>query len=986
MRRVPGSGLKAGLVLLALLGLGSPALVGQEASPPRKAWSEVAPPRIASLGLKAGDPASLVLAFDLLTATEGADKALVEIRDGQGRLLEARSIGKTKAERKLLEWKPAASGAYSFRVIASRQGLAETKSSETAGIDFLLPLGRPEPAARNLGGGRLRLEWTPVPEARSYDVSLAAEDGSPGSLLATTTEAACELGGFRTGERLRLLVTARRGAESSPSLPFLKTVRAEPERVWRFTWFGQSTSAATNTFTMLDADEPRFRLGSATARADGQIDLKGGKFTAFHDGISFYYTVIDPERENFELSATFTVDYQNPTPDGQEGFGLLVLDSLGSHGVSGINHYTNSAGIIATKFEETIGGVKKTSKDTLGARFVSGLTPELLRSGDSAIAQGGRSESRAFSYDGAALVQAGRSYRLTLRKSNSGYHARYADPLEPEAPPREFTLYGVDKLRSLDPDRLYLGFAVARGCNVTVGDIELRVSDPALDPPGEGEPPLLVPLSLRVESPQTWSQTDYPLALSSNADGSLEIRREGILVEAAAAVRAGVDFWRSLPLEEGGTLFSLRFTPAPGASPGPGMAFAAWDPGRQALVAGPGRQELELRVFRKALAGRKLHVSPTGSLFGEGSPEDPLDLGIALAFAGPGQEILLLPGVYRPSGPLVVERGRNGTAASPMVLRGLPGGRAILDFGAAGGGMQVWGDYWLVEGLDIRNTPGNVKGLQVGGSHCVVRDVAAYGCGDTGIQLSGSTLDPPGKWPRDNLVEDCVSHDNKDPAANNADGFAAKLCSGPGNVFRGCLAYANIDDGWDLFTKIESGPIGEVLIEDCVAFRNGSLSDGSGNGDGNGFKLGGDGIAVAHILRNSLAYANGASGITSNSNPAVVIESCTSFANKGANLSLYGKGGEERAFRVRGFVSLNGGAADLYREMPSLAAPDNYFWDGARSLNAEGRRLGVDAFLNADPATMPGRSPDGSIELKGFMTPGPGLPAGIGARLGPKAQ
>jgi hypothetical protein len=63
---------------------------------------------------------------------------------------------------------------------------------------------------------------------------------------------------------------------------------------------------------------------SCSALPDGQIDQKGGKLTAFHDGISYYYTVIDPEKENFELSATFTIDYLNPVADGQEGFGLLA--------------------------------------------------------------------------------------------------------------------------------------------------------------------------------------------------------------------------------------------------------------------------------------------------------------------------------------------------------------------------------------------------------------------------------------------------------------------------------------------------------------------------------------------------------------------------------------------------------------------------------------------------------------------------------------
>ena len=97
----------------------------------------------------------------------------------------------------------------------------------------------------------------------------------------------------------------------------------------------------------------------------------------------------------------------------------------------------------------------------------------------------------------------------------------------------------------------------------------------------------------------------------------------------------------------------------------------------------------------------------------------------------------------------------------------------------------------------------------------------------------------------------------------------------------------------------------------------------------------------------------GPSGITSNSNPAIIIERCTSFANRGSNLSLYGKGDDARDFVLHGLVSLNGGAADLWREMPSLASPDNFLWNGAQCLNSEGRRLGLDLFYAADSSTVP---------------------------------
>src|SRR5262245_66257120 len=78
-----------------------------------------------------------------------------------------------------------------------------------------------------------------------------------------------------------------------------------------------------------------------------------------------------------------------------------------------------------------------------------------------------------------------------------------------------------------------------------------------------------------------------------------------------------------------------------------------------------------------------------------------------------------------------------------------------------------------------------------------------------------------------------------------------RLTTGPGNVFRSCIAHHNIDDGWDLFTKTDTGPISPVTIENCISFSNGAVSNGGSttNSDGNGFKLGDDGIAVNHNIR-----------------------------------------------------------------------------------------------------------------------------------------
>ena len=978
------------IVLSSCLALAAPCLA-QEA---RIAWDKVPGPEILSLSLAPDRPDTVLVAFRLEIGAKGADRAAAIMADAAGATLETRLMGRSSKEIKVAEFKPPKSGVYHFSIIASRTGAAETKTSEIRAFEFSLPLAAPVVQARNKGNGAMLLAWEPVKEAERYVVSWKeAAQGSEGAVAqsavaqsAVALSAEAIVAGLIPGKRYDFVAAAVRGAESAASKPLRKLAKADAEREWFFTWFGQSSKAELNTMEMLDPDQLKFKLRSCSYNpADGQIDQKGGKYTAFHDGISFYYTIIDPAAENFELAATFTVDYINPVADGQEGFGLLALDSLGRHGVSSANHYTNSAGVIATKFEETIDGAKKTSKDTLGARFVSGLTREVIASGDAGIAQRGASLSRAYSYDGSDLIRAGQTYRLTLKKTNTGYHAIVEKPYATEETITEFVMYSPEKLLQLDPDHVYVGFSAARGCNVTVSDVSMTVSDPRTDPPAQKEPPQLVPLVAKVDSPSSSTAPAYPFVFASNADGRLTVKDKDrkVLID-AARVTALEDFRAGLELEWGINDYSLTFTPDPDFRPGEKMAIARYDRELRKYVESSAPISLTHTVIYRTIEGEKLYVARDGSPFGDGTIGAPLDLDSALHYARPGQPILLREGVYFPSKSVEIERGNSGTPERRKALMSAPGERAIFDFGSSSsGGMILSGDYWTIEGIDIRNTPENVKGLQIAGNGNIVRNLRTYNCGDTGLQISGSSLEPPEKWPRGNLIENCVSHDNCDPAANNADGFAAKLTVGEGNVFRGCLAYRNIDDGWDLFSKIETGPIGAVLIENCAAYGNGSLSDGSGNGDGNGFKLGGDGIAVPHVLRNSIAWSNGTSGITSNSNPAVIVERCTSYGNKGANVNLYGKGDGARLFKASGIISMAGGIGDIYREMPELASADNYFWNGAKCVNALGRTLDTNVFLSVDIAgVIPEQREDGAIDLKGLLEPTPLAPAEAGVRLG----
>lgn len=89
---------------------------------------------------------------------------------------------------------------------------------------------------------------------------------------------------------------------------------------WQFKAFGTSTAAGVNTIADGADINGKVTLNSCTIKDDGTIDKKGGKFVADSpaDGLSFYYTTIDPTTQNFYLQADVTIDYVNPAPDGQE--------------------------------------------------------------------------------------------------------------------------------------------------------------------------------------------------------------------------------------------------------------------------------------------------------------------------------------------------------------------------------------------------------------------------------------------------------------------------------------------------------------------------------------------------------------------------------------------------------------------------------------------------------------------------------------------
>jgi hypothetical protein len=936
--------------------------VGGNTEVKRLDWAQVKAPVITDVQV---DGKNMNVKFTLVTGNDGADKATVTMSDSTGQVVNSVMVGTSAEETKTATFTPATSGSYTFKVEAFRNNVEAGKESTTFTKKFSLPLVQPVIYALNNGDNGFTVKWNAIKEAESYLVEYRTVGETAFNTATTVTTTEAVLKGLKVGTKYELRVTAIRGTDKATSEVLTKVLKAAQERDWAFTYFGQSASSSVNKMEMIDPDAFTFSLKSCTVKDDGvTIDGKGGKFTTFHDGISYYYTKVNPNTENFKLTATFKLDYINSTPDGQEGFGLLAMDSLGEYGVASKNHYTNSAAVIATKFETTMDGTKYASKDTLGARFVSGITQEVLAAGDTGIATSGKNVSNAFSYAAEDLVKTGGSYTLTLKKTNTGYHASINGG-------KEFIMYGADKLLQLDKDNIYVGFAVARGCNVTVSDVSFTTSNPATDAPAEKEPAQLVSYSTKIDSPTTTSKSDYKFVYVPSVPGTLTVKdASGKAVIENEKLSEKVDFTKDLKLEEGKNVFIVAFTPN-----------ADYVPGENQLLESYETVTTEFTVEYRAYAGSTVYVAPNGNQSGNGTKESPLDIYTATQFARNGQVIELAGGTYEMTQSLIIARGNDGSENSHRVLKSADGERAVLNFAKAPGGMQVWGNYWLIHNIDVTETPGNIKGLQIAGNNNIISGVNAYKNGDTGIQISGTGLETIEKWPSYNLILNCTSYDNCDPGMNNADGFAAKITCGVGNIFRGCIAHHNLDDGWDLFSKIESGPIGAVTIEDCIAYSNGTLTNGLGNGDGNGFKLGGDGIAVKHKIVNSIAYNNNHAGITSNSDPAIIVENCTSYANKGANITLYGKGSGVKSFVVKNVISIGGAVEDNISEMPSLASNDNYVWNGAVSVNAAGQKVDATIFVSTDVTIAPTRDKNGSILMNGLLVLNDKAPKGIGGVL-----
>ncbi len=948
----------------------------------RRAWAAVDYPMVFMAEDKADGTMDVTVYASI--GYDGGDEVIVSMQDVEGNVVATRRSIAEKGEH-ILSFEPEASGEYTFSATLNREG-EEGKTDPGISEAFVLPLTAPTiSSATSAGNGSVALVWTTVPETTGYEVFVNG-----------TSAGICEapeytVAGLTVGEKAAFTVRGLRGEETGKQSAEITAIPTEEaQRAWSFVVYGPSTNDKDNGY-----------VGSINENGSVTVFSENGKGKIqpnADDGVAFYYTAI-PANKNFTLRAKVHVenwDYSN----GQEGFGLMAADSVPAHGTG--SHLTNQYMALASKIEYYYeNGKVSTSGQKYAMRLGLGVLAKLGRTPDTKDAILGVTyplETSAYmkSIEGvsnyniignntnrdvldktALTIAELTDFDLEIQRNNTGYFITYYG--EDGKVIGQYKDYDPAALTRLDPGNVYVGFFAARRARATFSNVTLTVIDPAEDAPAEERQVEKITPTVSIVSGGTSNSETYPLSWVSNVAGTVDVYiavdegdQEQVATGIPSAAEIRNDYAISLP-GTGEMMIEVVLTPDPAQELGEGRTLASTRAvSAEAAV-------VYTNVYAKL---SEIHVSPNGTPSGRGTADSPLTLATAVQYVRPGQTIILAEGEYNFVAALRIPHGIDGTAEAPIRMIADPNAatRPVLDFKGLTAGIVHGGDYWYFEGFDVTGATNGQKGFQVSGHYNVLENIHTYHNGNSGIQISRfAGSDPVSEWPSHNLILNCTSWGNADAGYEDADGFAAKLTCGEGNVFDGCVAHHNADDGYDLFAKLETGPIGAVTLRNCVAYANGILEDGTIGGNGNGFKMGGSNIPGGHKLIDSYAFFNRSKGIDSNSCPDIIVENCVSYNNLRYNVAFYTNVEQNTAYQATNVISFKdatipGGdpaEGDEFKpkgtqDMSAFQNDSCYYWDGAHAVNADGEQITAEDFVSLEFKGV-NRHEDGSIDMQGFL-------------------
>lgn len=307
------------------------------------------------------------------------------------------------------------------------------------------------------------------------------------------------------------------------------------------------------------------------------------------------------------------------------------------------------------------------------------------------------------------------------------------------------------------------------------------------------------------------------------------------------------------------------------------------------------------------------YVAPTGSDKQPGTLEQPFaTLKRAQETVAPGDSVFLRGGTYAlKESQIAYSRGifarvilldKSGTRDKPITYRAYQDERPVLDFSVVKPKNQrvsalfVSGSWLRIVGLDVIGVQVTMRGhtqsicIDSQGNNNIFERLNLHDGQAIGIYLTRGS---------DNLFLNCDAWNNWDNVSENkkggnVDGFGCHPTPGStGNVFRGCRAWFNSDDGFDCISASES-----VTFEQCWAMYNGYNAKFEKLADGNGFKIGGWGSTPAnrlpttiprHVVRDCLAVRNKANGFYANHQPGGADWIHNSASRNSANFNMRGR-------------------------------------------------------------------------------------------------
>ena len=946
-------------------------------------WESVAKPVISKV--EAGADGFTVTVEGIVDEYNGAEDIVVTMLHNDGQAGEA--VIKRSEGTATVNFTAHESGDYTFVATAQRLGCADKASDVYEVKDFILGVKMPTITwAENKGNGEVYLDWVNISDAKDYTLTykVKGSDESTAVKIDGITEGDYTVKNLTVGSTYEFSVVANRadGYCSAVSEKEL-SVTADTQKNWYVSTVGsaQETKATiteadgnAQVINIANGDTASKKVATVEAKditnTTGSMEIQAkasGKISDDEDGFSYYYTKVNPEKENFELTATFTVTDASLTPDNQTGFGVVVADTLG------VNNWGTPSYV--HKYFNYFSSMMYSSKiNAPTMRYITGYT-----SADTSNKDGVDRVNNNVKFNqltGTNMFKVGAEYTFTVRKTNDGYEA--VATTENGTQTQKLT---ANDFTSVQEDgTVVVGVMVARKIGVKITDIKFTTSESKGLATSEAVEDKVTP-SIRVYSSNTCGAGEYEYTVVPNCAGTLKVTGSADGKAISKEVTADEVVRIPVAVNVGSNTIKAEFEPAAAANITSTKTVAS-----------------ETNVTRKVYgeAGQTIIVTPDGKTTGDGTEESPLDINTAVSYVQPGQTILMKNGVYDKW--ITINRSVCGTADKPINLVA----ESISTDGTdgvvlSGAGLTVIGNYWHVYGLYVKDSSG--VGIQVSGNYNTIDMCTVNHAANSGIQISrnggaDNYAGIQGKlWPTGNLIKNCESFDNCDAGRNDADGFAAKLTCGEGNRFYGCISHNNIDDGWDLYAKSVSGTIGSVTIENCVAYNNGWLTTddvtaaGYNYGEGNGFKLGGGYLKGGHKLINCVSFGNHAKGITSNSCPDISITRCTAYNNGNADSYSIGLNTMDsmlKEWKVSGLISMS--KADLTAKADlipfSQHGDDNYIYNGSESYNNLGQKATDEWFESVDTTIRPSRNADGTIDMHNLLVIKSGvLSDNVGARL-----